>query len=118
MIQVIGTKKCRGTQKAIRFFRERGVQHQFVDLNQRSLGDRELENITNGLTVEAGVDRWEHLLDTESAAYRKRGLSYQVFDVKEEVLQDQSLLRTPIVRSGSKSAVGVDEAAWERLAVE
>lgn len=109
MIQIYGRRKCKATKKAERFFSERGIPYQSVDLDQKAPGARELE-----LFVQAvGADE---LLDTESKAYRSRGLGYMEFDPVEEIAADPSLLRTPIVRDGRQVSVGEDEPFWKRLA--
>jgi arsenate reductase-like glutaredoxin family protein len=110
-MQIYGTRKCAKTKKAERFFRERGIPYYFVDLAQHPLSPGELENIRRG----AGG---ESLIDTESAAYKKRGMAYMDFDETEEILADPLLLRTPVVREASRVIAGDDEAAWKSLAAE
>ncbi|MFW5737928.1 MAG: arsenate reductase family protein [Spirochaetota bacterium] len=109
MIQIYGRKKCKDTKKAERFFKERRIPIQSIDLEIKAPGPRELELFAQ--TV--GVDR---LIDTGSKAYRDRGLTYMEFDPLEEMAADPSLIRTPIVRDGREVAVGTDEAFWKRLA--
>ncbi|MDR1931733.1 MAG: glutaredoxin [Spirochaetales bacterium] len=111
-MQIYGARKCAITKKAERFFRDRGIAYHFVDLTQRALSKGELENIRRGL--EAG----ESLIDTESAAYKKRGMAYMVYDEAEELLADPLLLRTPVLREGVRVIVGDDEKAWKALAAE
>jgi arsenate reductase len=106
-IQIIGTKKSDLTRKTERFFNDRGVPYQFVDLTKRPLSQGELSNIASQTGAEA-------LLDTESAAYRKRGLGYMEFDPLEEIAEDQSLLKIPIVRIDRKAFVGFQPELWER----
>lgn len=105
-IQIIGTKKSDLTRKAERFFSDRGLLYQFVDLTKRPLSEGELSNIASQTGAEA-------LLDTESAAYRKRGLAYMEFDPLEELREDRSLLRLPIVRINRKAYVGYQPELWE-----
>jgi len=104
-IQVIGTKKCNGTKKAQRFFKERRINFHFKDLNEKGLSKGELENICR-------VFDCEELLNKESKQYKKRGLAFMVFNLEEELLSDALLLKTPIVRNGGKATVGVDEDIW------
>ncbi|MBN2051046.1 MAG: glutaredoxin [Spirochaetales bacterium] len=104
MLQVIGTKKCKETSKALRFLKERGIQFQFVDLNQRALSAGELANIA------ASVGR-DGLIDRDSKRYRDRGLSYMDYDPLEELETDVELLKTPVIRYGKKAVVGFDSAA-------
>ncbi len=36
-IQIFGTKKCNDTKKAERFFKERGIKYQFIDMKERDM---------------------------------------------------------------------------------
>jgi arsenate reductase-like glutaredoxin family protein len=110
-IQIIGTKKCNGTKKAQRFFKERRINFQFKDLNEKGLSKGELENICR-------VYDCEELLDKESKHYKKRGLEFMVFNVEEELLTDSLLLKTPIVRNGNKATIGVEEKIWSKWITE
>ena len=108
-MQIYGTRKCKLTKKAERFFRDRGVPYHFVDLTERRLSQGELDNIRRGIPPA------ESLIDSESAAYKKRGMAYMEYDELEEILADPLLLRTPIVREGSRVIAGDNEAAWKGL---
>lgn len=110
-IQIIGTKKCNGTKKAQRFFKERRIDFHFKDLNEKGLSKGELENICR-------VYDCEELLDKESKHYKKRGLEFMVFNVEEELLTDSLLLKTPIVRNGNKATIGVEEKIWSKWITE
>jgi arsenate reductase (glutaredoxin) len=108
VIQIYGRKKCKGTRKAERYFSERRIPYQSIDLDVKSPGRRELE-----LFVEqVGADE---LLDTDSKTYRERGMAYMEFDPLSEIAEDPGLLRTPIVREGRRVAVGTDETFWKSL---
>ena len=108
MIQVIGTKKCQNTKKALRYFRERRVDHHFVDLNARRLSAGELKSIMQQIPA-------AELIDTDSKRYEQRGLAYMKIDVAEELLEDPLLLRTPIVRTKNRAFVGLTPEGWETL---
>ena len=101
MIQVIGTKKCKETQKAIRALKERNIKHQFVDLKERNLSPREWDNI---LSHYSG----EELIDINSSYYKKKGFSYMVFDARQELEENSDLLITPILRFKNKVKKGFD----------
>jgi arsenate reductase (glutaredoxin) len=105
-VQIIGTKKSKDTQKAERFFKERGVSVQFVDLRKRPLSGGELANIARVVGADA-------LLDTEGAAYESRGLAYMEFDVLEELEEHPELLRVPVVRHGRQATVGYEPRTWQ-----
>ena len=108
-IQVFGRRDSRPTQKALRFFKERRTPVSFVDLALRPPAPTELRRFRERLGADA-------LLDRESARYRELGLAYLRMDddeVFERVLADPSLLRLPLVRSGSRFTAGLDEDAWK-----
>ena len=106
-IQVIGTNKCQITRKALRFFKERNVPFQFVDLAERGLSRGELEHIAAAVPLDELVDR-------EGREFARLGLSYLEFDTEEELLEHPLLLRTPIVRSGREAAVGDQTDCWRQ----
>lgn len=113
MIQIFGTKKCRDTQKALRFFKERGVDVQFRDIAEKAPSPGELDDFARAL---GGIGS---LVDAEGAEAKKRGLSYLDYDPREELLRDPLLMRTPVVRAGKGVAsVGTAEADWKRWAAE
>ncbi|HPK64261.1 MAG: transcriptional regulator Spx [Spirochaetes bacterium ADurb.Bin315] len=108
MIQIIGTKQCNETKKAIRFCREARIAHHFVDLNERSLSPGEIASILT-------TYRAEELIDTASKVYRKEGYEYRVYDPLEELREKPALHKTPIIRFRGKTHLGYDEAilrAW------
>lgn len=105
-VQIFGTKKCNDTKKAQRFFKERGIQIHFRDLNEKGISKGELENVCRSIEM-------EELIDNESKQYKKRGMEYMVFNIEEEILEDPLLLKTPIVRYGKKSAVGYNPEIWK-----
>jgi arsenate reductase len=111
-MQIYGTRKCAATKKAERFFRDRGIPCHFVNLAERGLSQGELENIRRALAP------GESLIDTQSPAYKKRGMAYMDYEEAEEILADPLLLRTPLVREGQRVIVGDDEKAWKALAAE
>jgi arsenate reductase (glutaredoxin) len=104
-IQILGTKKCKETQKAIRFFKERRIPHHFRDLRVKPISPGELEKTSRSVPV-------EELIDENSASYKKRGFTYMEYDPLEEILADNGLLRTPIVRNGDQATAGSDTDAW------
>jgi arsenate reductase-like glutaredoxin family protein len=92
MIQIIGTKKCKETAKAIRSCKERNLPFQFVDLAQRSLSEGEWDSLFRTFEPLS-------LIDSESAYYKKQGYEYREFDPREELVEHPELLKTPILRS-------------------
>jgi len=108
-MQIYGTKKCKLTKKAERFFSDRGLKYHFVDLTEHTLSKGELDNIRRGIA------QTESLINTESPDFKKRGLAYMDYDEAEEILANPLLLRTPIVREGAKIIIGDNEPAWKAM---
>lgn len=82
---------------------------QFQNLDERELTAGELENIFR-------LIKPEELLDTESKEYKKRGMSYMDFDTPQKLLEDQLLLKTPIVILGRNAAAGFDQDFCRKIA--
>ncbi len=104
-IQIIGTKKCKDTRKAERFFRERGINYHFKDLMISELSPGELSNISRVISP-------EDLIDREGKQFKKRNLEYMVYNLEEELLGDPKLLKTPIVRNGPDVTLGYSPDEW------
>src|SRR5512140_3512438 len=102
-LQVFGTKKCSGTRKAERFFKERRVSFQLVDIATKGPSAGELRKIANA------VGGMEKLIDRDGKRYLERGLKYAAPTgprIEQILLDDPLLLRTPLVRSGDRATVG------------
>jgi len=78
VLQVIGTKKCPETRKAIRFCKEHSIEFHFVDLVARNLSDGEWNNIFQ-------VVEPKSLIDENSAYYKKEGYAWRAYDPEEEL---------------------------------
>lgn len=106
-IQIFGTKKCKETQKAERFFKERRIQFHFRDLTEKGIAKGELDNISKVFPV-------EELIDREGNQFKKRNLAYMSFNIEEELLNDALLLKTPIVRNGKEVTIGYQPEVWKK----
>lgn len=106
-IQIIGTKKCKETQKAERYFKERRIPFHFRDLTEKGLAKGELENISRVIPL-------GDLIDRESKRFKDRGMQYMVFDIEEELLADSLLLKTPIVRNERLVTIGYRPDVWKK----
>ena len=106
LLQVIGARDSADTRKAERWFKERRVPFAFVDLKERPLSPGELDSIARALGPDA-------LLDPQSKASQRAGLSHLVYDPLQEALKNPLLLRMPIVRRGREAVAGYDPEAWE-----
>ncbi len=107
-VQVFGRKDSRDTQKALRFFSERRVPVHFVDVATRPPAPGELRRFAQRLGVAA-------LFDTDGRRYRDLGLAYLRStddELMDRLIADPSLLRLPLVRSGTAFTVGSAEPTW------
>jgi arsenate reductase-like glutaredoxin family protein len=107
--QLIGTKKTQAFRACERYCKERRLEFQTRDPQEKPLGRRELEAIATA------VGDMEALIDTESSAYRKRGLAWMEYDPLEELMEHPELLRLPVVRTDLGVEIAPDRAALERL---
>jgi len=105
-IQIFGTKSSNDTRKAERFFKERRVSFHFRDLKEKGISKGELGNIKQTIPI-------EELIDKEGKQYQKRNLSFMVFDIEEELLNDPLLFKMPIVRNGKLATAGYQPETWE-----
>ena len=108
-VQIFGTRKCKDTQKALRFWKERRVKLHFVDLNQRAAALGELRRWEQKFGAEA-------LLDHDAKHFRERGL--HVSHLPESrilplLVEDPLLLKTPLVRSGKRLSIGLAKREWK-----
>ena len=109
-IQIFGTKKCNETRKAERFFKERGVKVQSIDLGQKGMSEGELRSVANGVGGMAA------LIDVDSKRYLDKGLKYAAPTgprLESLLLDDPLLLRTPIVRAGKQATIGYQPDTWK-----
>jgi arsenate reductase (glutaredoxin) len=113
VIQIFGTPKCSASRAAQRFFAERKIKVQFVDLREKGLSKGELASVARA----AGGLR--ALYAEGGARAEGRGLSrLHLTDARlaDLLLEDPLLLRTPIVRDGPRASVGEDVTAWKGFA--
>jgi arsenate reductase len=109
-LQIFGTKKCSETRKAERWFKERRISFQPIDLAQKGPSPGELRKIASAV---GGVEK---LIDRESKRYLERGLKYAAPTgprIEQALLEDPLLLRTPIVRAGDRASVGFVPEVWQ-----
>ncbi|MBN1039258.1 MULTISPECIES: arsenate reductase family protein [Clostridium] len=106
-IQIFGTKKCFDTKKAERYFKERRVSFQFIDLNEKGISKGELNSVLNSVSI-------NDLINSKSKDYNKLNLnSIRSIDIKKEiVLKNPKVMNTPIVRNGKQATVGYTPDIW------
>jgi len=108
-IQIFGTKKSADTRKAERYFKERGIKYQFVDLKEKGLSKGELTSVMQAV---GGIDK---LID---AASKDKAALAVIQCVAEEdrfdkVLDNPQVLVQPIVRNGKKATAGYQPDVWK-----
>ncbi|MEA4954014.1 MAG: ArsC/Spx/MgsR family protein [Pseudoflavonifractor sp.] len=105
-IQIYGKSKCFDTKKAERYFKERGIKFQAVDLLRFGMSRGELTSVTKAVGLENLVD-WK---SPDSAL-----LKYLAYDTDklEKLLEDPRLIRTPVVRNGRQATVGYQPEIWK-----
>ena len=109
--QVFGTPDSQATRAALRFFKERRIEVHFVDVSRKPMAPAELRRFIDRLGPQA-------VADESSKAWRDSGLGYLRMDnleLTERLLNDQRLLRLPLVRIGNGVAAGRDETAWKSM---
>lgn len=106
-IQIFGKSKSFDTKKAERWFKERRIKYQYIDLNTKGLSAGEYRSVKQAVGYDALVDR-------ESRGYRELGLDYyRPADAEEKLLENPELFRAPIVRNGKQATVGYCPEVWE-----
>lgn len=105
-IQIFGTSKSFDTKKAQRYFKERGIKFQAIDLARYGMSRGELLSVKNAVGLEALIDP-KHP-DAPLLQY----LAYEE-DKLEKLLDNPRMLRTPIVRNGKQATVGYCPEVWK-----
>jgi len=107
-IQIFGVKKCFDTKKAERYFKERKVKYQFIDLAEKALSKGELQSVKAAVGL-------VNLIDKEGKEYERLNVKHIINDsVKEELLlKNPKLYKTPIVRNGKAATVGYEPEVWK-----
>ena len=111
-IQIFGKSKCFDTKKAERWFKERGIRFQRIDLPRFGMSRGELQN------VRAAVGTLTALIDPKHPdAALLQYLAYDR-DKEQKLLDDPTLFQTPIVRNGKQATVGYRPETWERWTMD
>ncbi|NFL84020.1 ArsC family transcriptional regulator [Clostridium botulinum] len=105
--QIFETKKCLDTKKAERYFKERRVTFQFIDLNEKGISKGELNSVLNSVAI-------NDLINSKSKDYTKLNLNnIRSIDIKKEIiLKNPKVINTPIVRNGKQATVGYTPDIW------
>ena len=125
-IQIFGTKKCNDTKKAERFFKERGIKYQFIDMKEKGMSKGEftsvaqanggLENMINweGCTKSGGLRSCADRSGAETDQDILALIKYIADEDKlEKVLENPQVIKTPVVRNGKQSTLGYQPDVWK-----
>lgn len=108
-LQIYGTSKCFDTKKAERYFKERGIKYQLIDVAKFGMSKGEFNNIKQAV---GGIEKLLNLdgKDKDLLALMKY-LSTE--DQEAKLLENPKLFRTPIVRNGKKATIGYQTEVWK-----
>ena len=106
-IQIFGDNKSFDSKKAERYFKERRIKYQYIDLRKYDISRGELLSVKNAV----GLDR---LVNKDDPDYPLL-IQYLATDNDrfENLLENQFLLNVPIVRNGKKATVGYCPEIWK-----
>ena len=108
-IQIFGTKKSFDTKKAQRYFKERRIKFQFIDLREKEMSKGELQSVMRAVGgLDALID--PKAKDQDTVALITYLAESQKFD---KLLENQQVLREPIVRNGKQATVGYEPDSWK-----
>ena len=110
-IQIFGTKKCIETKKAERFFKERGIKYQFVDMKKKGMSKGEFNSVAQ---ANGGLD---HMINWEGKDQNLLALIKYIAneDKLEKVLENPQVIKTPVVRNRKQSTLGYQPDVWKKL---
>ena len=108
-IQIFGTKKCNDTKKAERFFKERGIQFQFIDMIEKGMSMWEFTSVAQ---ANGGI---ENMINWDGKDQDTLALIKYIADEEklEMILESPSVIKTPIVRNGKQSTLGYQPEVWK-----
>ena len=104
-----GTKKCNNTKKAERFFKERGIKFQFIDMKEKGMSKGEFNSVAQ---VNGGL---ENMINWEGKDKDLLALIKYIADEDklEKVLENPQVIKTPVVRNGKQSTLGYQPDVWK-----
>ena len=103
-IQIFGTKKCFDTKKAERYFKERNIKYQFVDLTIKGLSKGELQSVKAAVGL-------KDLINCNAKDYKRLNMAHIISTSgrEEMLLNNPTLYNTPVVRNGKQATVGYNQ---------
>lgn len=108
-IQIFGTKKCFDTKKAERYFKERKIKFQYIDLDIKGLSKGELNSIKKNISI-------NDLINKNAKEFKSLNLDkIRSLEMKEEILlKNPKLFKSPIVRNGNLASLGYAKEIWDK----
>ena len=108
-IQIYGKSKCFDTKKAERYFKERGIRFQSIDIVRYGMSKGEYQS------VKAALGGMNALIDEKSKEYESQFIEHlaREDDKEERLLANPGMFKTPIVRNGKKATVGYAPDVWK-----
>ena len=108
-IQIFGKSKCFDTKKAERYFKERGIKYQLIDMIQKGMSKGEFNSVKQAL------GGYENLIDEACKDKQLLGLVKCLREEgrDEKILENPKIIKTPIVRNGNKATVGYQADVWK-----
>ena len=108
-IQIFGTKKCNDTKKAERYFKERNIKYQFIDMKEKGMSKGEFTSVAqNNGDIENMLN--QDCKDKDALALIKYIAEE---DKLEKILANQHVIKTPVVRNGKQSTLGYMPDVWK-----
>ncbi len=108
-IQIFGTKKCNDTKKAERYFKERGIKLQFIDMKEKGMSKGEFNSVAQNNGGMENMINQEHK-DKDLLALIKY---IAPEDKLDKILENPQVIKTPIVRNGKQSTIGYCPEIWK-----
>ncbi len=105
-IQIFGRKKCFDTQKAQRYFKERRIKFQYIDVDRYGMSRGELQSVKNAV----GLD---NLINTKDEDYPLIQYLASNEAKMDKLYEDPYLIKTPVVRNGKQATVGYCPEVWK-----
>ncbi|HEX2938462.1 MAG TPA: ArsC/Spx/MgsR family protein [Ruminiclostridium sp.] len=107
-IQIFGRKKCFDTKKAERYFKERKINFQSIEVDRYGMSRGELLSVAKAVGI-------NNLLDTDGNEYKRLNLKYIVPSepLEEMLLNNPKLLVSPIVRNSKQATIGYQPDIWK-----
>ena len=107
-IQIFGAKKCFDTKKAERWFKERSIKFQLIDMKEKGMSRGEFDNVKRAV---GGIDQMinESAKDKDTLTLMKYLTDS---DREEKLFENQQLIKTPVVRNGKNATIGYCPEIW------